>query len=358
MKKILFYIDSLQRGGAQRVMANLIAFFSTKYNVVLVNDFIPIHQQLSYSIPDCVKRIYLRKTVKGNSFVKNICRIFKLRKTLKKERPDVVLSFLGNPNKRLLLASFGLNCKKFVSVRNEPCHEYGKRKFDQWFASKLFSLADGIVFQTIEASNYFQKSIRDKSKIILNPISKCFYEAKRSVKDENVIAVGRFEAQKNHLLLLNAWMGIEKDFPEDKLIIYGDGPLRKVYEDYIIHNNLVNRVVLPGIVSDVPQILCSAKLFVLSSNFEGLPNALMEAMAVGVPVISTNCPCGGPKILIETDEQGRLVPCEDVVALQNAMKEILLSKDLREKIGLAAKLRAKSFEDDVIYAQWEDFLFK
>ena len=358
MKRILFYIDSLYRGGAQRVMANLITYFSAKYSVILVNDFIPVQKSLLYPIPDSVKRIYLRKSIRGNHIIKNISRIFNLRKTIKKECPDVVLSFLGNPNKRMLLASFGLNCKKFVSVRNEPSHEYGKGKFDQWFANKLFSLADGIVFQTIEASNYFQKSIRDKSKIILNPISKSFYEAKRAVTDENVITVGRFETQKNHLLLLSAWKGIEKDFPEDKLILYGDGPLRKVYEDYILHNNLVDRVDLPGVVSDVPKILRKAKLFVLSSNFEGMPNALMEAMAVGVPVISTNCPCGGPKMLIETNEQGCLVPCNDVVALQKAMKELLLSKALRERNGLAAKERAKYFEEDVIYVQWEEFIMR
>ena len=99
MKKILFYIDSLYRGGAQRVMSNLVAYFSNNYNVVLVNDFVPDDQKIDYELPDNIKKIYLRKSPDGNPFTKNISRIITLRKTIIKENPDTVLSFLGNPNK-------------------------------------------------------------------------------------------------------------------------------------------------------------------------------------------------------------------------------------------------------------------
>lgn len=358
MKKILFYIDSLHRGGAQRVMSNLVAYFSVNYNVILVNDFAPTDQKIDYDVPDNIKKFYLRKSLDGNPIIKNISRIIALRKIVIKENPEVVLSFLGNPNKRMLIATIGLKCRKVVSVRNEPSHEYGKGKLNQWIARKLFSLADGIVFQTQDAADYFQESVRKKSTIIMNPVGRRFYQIVQVTPKKDVVTVGRFEAQKNHLLLLQAWNEIEKYFPSDKLVIYGDGPFRKKYEEYIQEQGLADRVILPGIVKDIPEKLASAKLFVLSSDFEGMPNALMEAMAVGMPVISTDCPCGGPRTLIQDPKQGCLVPCGDLDSLKNAMKELLESKEMRESKGRIAKKRAEVFAEDFIYEQWEDYLVK
>lgn len=356
MKKILFYIDSLYRGGAQRVMSNLVAYFSNNYDVVLVNDFVPDNQKVDYDLPVNIKKIYLRKSPDGNPVTKNISRIIILRKTIIKENPDTVLSFLGNPNKRMLIATIGLKCRKVVSVRNDPSHEYGGGNLSRWFARRLFSRADGVVFQTQDASKYFQKSVQNKSTIIMNPVSKQFYQVNRCTPEKDVVTVGRFEAQKNHLLLLQAWKEIEQSFPDDHLIIYGDGSLRKEYEEYIQEQGLNDRVLLPGIVKDIPQKLASAKLFVLSSDFEGMPNALMEAMAVGLPVISTDCPCGGPRMLIQDLSQGILVPCKDVNALKKAMKELLGNIEERKHKGLSAKTRANAFAEDSIYGQWEDFL--
>lgn len=358
MKKILFYIDSLYRGGAQRVMSNLVAYFSNNYDVVLVNDFVPDNQKVDYDLPVNIKKIYLRKSPDGNPVTKNISRIITLRKTIIKENPDTVLSFLGNPNKRMLIATIGLKCRKVVSVRNDPSHEYGGGNLSRWFARRLFSRADGVVFQTQDASKYFQKSVQNKSTIIMNPVSKQFYQVNRCTPEKDVVTVGRFEEQKNHLLLLQAWKEIEQSFPDDHLIIYGDGSLRKEYEEYIQEQGLGDRVLLPGIVKDIPQKLASAKLFVLSSDFEGMPNALMEAMAVGVPVISTDCPCGGPKILIQEPSQGCLVPCRDLNSLKDAMKEFLESKEMRENKGGCAKKRAEAFAEDFIYKQWEEYLMK
>lgn len=356
MKKILFYIDSLYRGGAQRVMSNLVAYFSNNYNVVLVNDFVPDDQKIDYELPDNIKKIYLRKSPDGNPFTKNISRIITLRKTIIKENPDTVLSFLGNPNKRMLIATIGLKCRKVVSVRNDPSHEYGGGNLSRWFARRLFSQADGVVFQTQDASEYFQKSVQNKSTIIMNPVSKQFYQANRCMPEKDVVTVGRFEKQKNHLLLLQAWKEIEQGFPDDHLVIYGEGSLRKEYEEYIQGQGLDDRVLLPGIVKDIPQKLASAKLFVLSSDFEGMPNALMEAMAVGVPVISTDCPCGGPRMLIQDLSQGILVPCKNVDTLKKAMKKLLGNIEERKRMGLSAKTRANAFAEDSVYGQWEDFL--
>lgn len=127
MKKILFYIDMMYRGGAQRVMANLIEYFTEQgYETVLVNDFVQNSDKAQYHLPAGLKRVYLRQNLGGNKIVKNIERITRLRKVIKEEQPDMVLSFLGRPNKRMLLSTVGMRVKKVVSVRNDPYREYGK----------------------------------------------------------------------------------------------------------------------------------------------------------------------------------------------------------------------------------------
>ena len=116
------------------------------------------------------------------------------------------------------------------------------------------------------------------------------------------------------------------------------------------------RVVLPGRISYISEKLSEAKIFVLPSDYEGMPNALMEAMAVGIPVISTDCPCGGPKILIEDESQGILVPCNNAEALAQALCRLLKDDDLREKMGAAGEKRALMFKPDVIFSHWENYI--
>lgn len=356
MKKIILYIDTLYRCGAQRVMSNLASYFSQRYEVLLVNDFIADDSKSSYYIPKQIRRVYLRDKLEGNPVLKNIVRVSALRKLIKKEKPDVVLSFLGKPNKRMLIATIGLKCKKVVSVRNLPSHEYGSSAIQHWIAKCMFFMADAVVFQTEEAANYFQPSVIKKSTIIYNPVGKQFYETERKTDKRDVITVGRFEAQKNHRLLIDAWAKIEKEFPQDRLIIYGEGPLRVEYEQQIRNYGLTNRVLLPGVISDVSNRLAGAKLFVLSSDFEGMPNALMEAMAVGVPCVSTDCPSGGPKALMRDNIDGMLVPCNDIDSLAVAMKKLLMA-DNCESYGESARNRALIFREDVVYKQWDEFLF-
>ena len=120
--------------------------------------------------------------------------------------------------------------------------------------------------------------------------------------------------------------------------------------------NLTDRVLMPGSIANVWEKLAEAKIFVLSSDFEGRPNALMEAMAVGGPVISTDCPCGGPRMLISNEDEGILVPCGDVKSLAEAMKKILDSKDLQSTLSKNERQRAKEFHTQKILKEWDKYL--
>ena len=359
MRKILFYIDSLRAGGAQRVMSNLVRYFAeTGYDVILVNDYIDSEPDLiRYDVPTSVKRLALRHELAGNKYIKNVERILNLRRIAKAEKPDVMLSFLGKPNKRLLLATVGLQSKKIVSVRNDPLKEYGKSIFNKIIANTLFSFADGVVFQTEDAMKYFNKSIREKSTIILNPVSQSFFDTEWIGQSKTIITCGRLEKQKNHRLLINAFAQIAEQYSDYDLIIYGEGPLRAELEDLCSELGLQNRVYLPGNTDKIPMLIQQSSVFVLSSDFEGMPNALMEALAEGAPCISTDCPCGGPKVLIQDGINGLLTDCGNDSMLAEKIRFLLGNTEQAKKLGDAARELSNEFLPEIIYRKWEDYLF-
>ena len=353
--KILFYIDVMNSGGAQRVMSNLVNYFKRKdYEVVLINDA-PIDTNVAeYDIADGVKRYYLADDFLGNPIIKNIKRMIKLRHIIKKENPKVVLSFLGNCNKRMLLSSIGLDCRKVVSVRNDPNKEYGTSTIRKFLTGQLFKLADGCVFQTEEVKDYFPLSVVRKARVIVNPVKESFFEVIRDEKNY-IVTLGRLYEQKNHKLLIDAYEKIVGDIDDD-LYIYGEGPLRQELEEHVRKKDLQERVFLRGNTQDVEKVLSRAKLFVLSSDYEGMPNALLEALAVGVPCISTDCPCGGPKTVITDGANGLLVPCNCVEELSDAIYKLCKDNDYREKLGRRAKENAADFKSQRILDLWEKYL--
>lgn len=354
-KKVLLYIDSMQRGGAQRVMSVLSGCLCSKgVETVLVNDIVPVDGIAEYSIDSKIKRLFLDEGIKQGK-KSNLARIKKLRKIVKNEEPDVILSFLGPPNIRMLVATAGLPCKKYVSVRNDPYKEYGGG-IKRLIAGLLFHLSNGCVFQTEMAAQYFPLRVQKKSRVILNPVDETFFSEKWEGSENSIICVGRLYPQKNHELLLRAFQYIHQAIPSIKLKICGKGTEELKLRNLAENLGVANSVDFLGEISNVKREIVKSKCFVLSSNYEGLPNALMEAMAVGAPVVSTDCPCGGPRMLITNRINGVLVPCGDEHALANAVLEILSNEKIRRDYSEAAREYAQEFETGKVMKEWLDFL--
>lgn len=359
LKKIVMYIDMMGHGGAQRVMANLAGYFAdSDVKVILVNDFKLRDKQAQYQMDARIKRYYLREALEGNKLIKNIERMRELRRIVKRENPDIILSFLGRPNKRMLVATLGLKNAKIVSVRNDPCKEYGSGFVKRNLARLLFCVADGCIFQTTDAQKYFPASVQRKSTVIVNPVGEQFYSLKREEQTKDIISIGRLEAQKNNRLLIRAFADIADKYPEENLVFYGEGSMRHDLELLVKELQLGKRVVFAGDTSHVPEKLQGCTLFVLSSDYEGMPNALMEAMAAGVPCISTDCPCGGPRGLMESGKEGLLVPVGNMAQMSKAMDAMLGNPERRLWMAANGREKARQFKAGRVFGLYNQYFNK
>ena len=346
----------MQLGGAQRVVNNLMNYYcSLNYKVYLINDIAPDPKKEEYNLNNRVNRLFLDDKMISNSLRKNTYRIRRLRRVLKSISPDAIVSFLGPPNCRMLLATSGLHLRKIVSVRNDPYKEYGNA-LKRLISRILFRFADGCVFQTEEASNYFPKRVREKSKIILNPVNEVFFNTRWDEEWKEIAVVGRLQPQKNPLLAVKAFSLVAAKYPDFKMVFYGDDELKTEIVKKSIEYGIEKQVVINGKTQHVEEKLSKSTLYLLSSDYEGLPNALMEAMTVGIPVISTDCPCGGPRMLIQNSDQGILVPCNNYEALGQAIDIVLGDVELRKRMSENERRRSQAFRYDSIMRQWYDYI--
>lgn len=316
--KICFVIQNLGYGGAERVAINLVdswiklnhevffIFTSTKPNNTYPNDF---------------KHYYLSKDKKINPLLK----IRKTIKILKMEKPDIVVSFLSMPSFIAAVSASYLKIPVICSERNDPatCPSNKVIRFLRYLA---FKKANVIVFQTQLAMNFFNDNIKKKGLIIVNPLSKNFEPSKNLGKSDQkkFVSVGRLAKQKNYKMMINSFELIALKHKDAVLHIYGEGPEKDKIMEYIHQKQISGNIILEGI-KDISEIYENAYAFLMSSDFEGYPNALLEALCVGIPCICTNCPCGGPKDLQNDNQSLLLSNVNDVQSFSNNIEYLILN---------------------------------
>lgn len=348
-KTLLFYINSIRRGGAERVLLQLAERFAEDgWRCVLVTSY---GARDEYPVPKGVERLSMEAEQRPGSMLRrNLSRIRKLRALCRTYRPAALISFMAEPNLRAVLAVRGLPVKTLISVRNDPEKEYFNRLF-RFAARHILPMADGCVFQTERARAWFPERLQRKSTVIMNQVSPAFFDAPAPTERSGVVAVGRLSQQKNHALLLRAYAALGP--VEDTLTIYGEGPLRPELEKLIAALGLEGRALLPGQSESIPADLFGAKLFALTSDYEGMPNALLEAMALGLPCVATDCPCGGPASVIRDGENGLLIPVGDEGALTEKLAALLGDEELRRRLGDRAAETAEGFRPEAVFRQWK-----
>lgn len=358
MRNIAFFTLSLSRGGAERVIVNMCnEHFINENQVTIITC---MKKKPEYELDERIRLICLDKEeneLKRSMIERFTKRRKALKRVLKEIKYDIIVSFLPEPNFLILSLKPSIQIPVVISIRNAPQVEYASKLW--YILMRIFyKRADYYVFQTENAKAYFSffKHIRTNSAVIPNPISRVFL-AKHQVCAEKrnvIMTVGRLEKQKNHKLLLEAFAKIETEFPDYLLEIYGEGSLETELRAWIQAHGLEEKIKLCGVTSDVRARMDCAKLFVLPSVYEGLPNALMEAMAVGLPVVATNCIGGGADMLIENRKNGLLVANEDVFALAGAMREVLSNETFADKLAESAKQICNTLLPDKIYEKWDE----
>ena len=350
LPRVYFYINVLGGGGAERVITNLANMLAEdNYDVTMITSY---EVEREYILTRNVRRLSLEdKDSQRSRIIRNLSRIFKLRKICKEEKPDILISFMEEPNFRAILATRGLPVKTLVSVRNDPNKEYAG-KIGRFVGKVLLPMADGCVFQTSDAQKWFPERLQKKSRIIYNAVKEEFYQVDRTPVRGEIVTCGRLTEQKNHRLLIDAFAEVQKIYPFATLKIYGEGILREKLQNQIDSLNLNEKVFLMGATNDVAKALKTADLFVLSSDYEGMPNALMEAMAAGVPCISTDCPCGGPRELFGNLCIEDLVRCNEPKQLAQTMEKKLEQND---QLCMQRK-RAEQFRPEKINCEWKKYI--
>ena len=353
-KTIMLYLNSLHKGGAERVFAQLAGRFAEDgYQTVLVTSFSDPGRE-EYPLPENVKRINMEPERKQESRLRrNVRRVSMLRRLCREYKPALLITCMQEPNFRGVLAAAGLPTKLLVSVCSAAEMEYaGKLGF--LVGKVLMPTAEGCVFQTEEEKRWFPQRLQNKSRIIMNQVSESFFEAQHTGARHDIVTVGRLNAAKNQALLIRAFARIAPE-TEDRLLLYGAGELHDDLQAQIDALGLADRVKLMGLSADVANAVKDAKIFAFSSDYEGLPNALLEAMALGLPCVSTDCRGGGPAMVIQNGVNGLLVPAGDEEALAAAMLRLLRNPEEAEQLGKAARKTAESFRPETVFALWRDY---
>ena len=345
MKKKLFFIGTLCNGGAERVVSILSSQMAKQGMDVEILTY--YDRPVSYEIDERVK-ISSVETLSGKNG--KIGNLFWLRRYFK-ENAEVVISFLAPFNILAIAANLGSGVPIIVADRNDP-ERVPSNPVLRKVRDVLYRFASGIVVQTKKNQSYFSKTVQKKSCVIYNPVDlkENAGAAIETKKEKTIVTAGRLMPQKNQTMLIRAFAGVLTKYPDYRLVIYGEGPERENLEQLAGELSVSGQVIFPGNVSDLHEQMKTAKMFVLCSDYEGMPNALIEAMCLGLPCISTEV--SGSTDLIEDHRNGLLIRKDDQQALEEAMLEVIGQPGMAERLSKEAVLLNEKLEVNKIMDQW------
>jgi glycosyltransferase involved in cell wall biosynthesis len=363
-RRVALVIPSLEFGGAERVIVQMANHWADAGNEVAVITLASAAHD-TYELSPRVKRIALDlMQVSGNSLsavINNWRRIRELKRAIRDFAPDVVVSFTDRMNVVTLLAARGLQARVIVSERVDPSqHEMGSvwSRLRRW----TYPRAAGIVVQTESVREQIAKFAgRAPIHVIPNAVDAPPQQAVeraaivKSAAKPHVVAMGRLAVQKGFDHLIAAFARVAAEHPSWSLRILGEGPERSRLENQISELKLAGRVTLCGWTPQPESALIGSDIFVLSSRYEGFPNALLEAMACGLPAISFDCE-SGPRDIIRPEIDGLLVPPEEVDALARAMARLISDAALRTQLAAKASEVVERFSSEKFFARWTELL--
>lgn len=363
MKKILLLVSSMGSGGAERVAATLANAWAARGDQVTLLPTFSGRGDCFYKLSPNVRLIYLADLVSNNgrTLFNQLARLRALRRLMAVERPDGIVSFLSNVNVAAVIASAGLDIPVIICERVDPFVMPASRMLR--LACRLtYPFADALMVQTHAVAAKYAASGWGGRRVpvIPNPVpgqvlgvQVCHWDN----KIKRLLSVGRLDEQKQFNVLIKVFASLAAHNQDWSLRIVGEGPLREVLEQQVAALGLVGRVELPGRSANIVEELAQADAFVLTSAYEGFPNALLEAMAVGLPCVTFDCP-SGPREMSVDGRVALLVPLNDEGALEHELGRLMMNADLRRSLGKQARASVtERYAVDKVLEQW-DSLFK
>lgn len=377
-QKVFFVIGAMCGGGAERVitiLANASVACGNDTAIILTDQ--KVSEVIEYELDERIKLISisesvdiykfkakavwyasrtlgkLSKLITGKEsdlslvlkFKSRNCSEFKaLKKILKNNYKTTAIAFVNRPIFLTLLAA-GKKANVIISERNNP-EAFSSNNTTMAFIRKLYCKSNTMVFQTKEAKDWYKKNTKVNSVVIPNPVKDELPKRFEGERSKKIVNFCRISSQKNLFLLVDAFEEFCKLNSEYELYIYGEAignGAENYYEDLIAHIEGLkskNNIHISGFIKDIHVVVREYAMFVSSSDFEGMSNSMLEAMAIGLPTICTDCPAGGARAVIRDHENGILVPVGNVNELCNAMNEVANDKQLAEKLSVnGSKIR-------------------
>ena len=356
-KRLLFVIGLASMGGAERVLSVLAKKFAESGNEVFIV-CLDMHecQRSSAELTEGIEYIFIgqQSNVKHISYLH---RWQRLRREIKRIKPDIIVGFMLIYAIQALISTMGMHIPVILRTANIPAYELSPR-FVKGLTKLLLPKIRGAVFQTQSQQEGYLPYIGYSCKriIIPNPaVGNPFWNDPKDYTNKTILNAGRLVEEKEQKLLINAFAEIADRFPEWNLVICGAGPLRDDLDREITRLNLKGRVEMPGFIKDIDKYMHESSIFALPSQFEGMPNVLIEAMCMGCACIVTDFHGGSATELIRNNHNGVIIPIGDREALSGALVKLMGSCELREQLGSQATYLRERQPIDEISERWLEF---
>lgn len=353
-KEVLIVTETMGIDGPERVISELVKQWSREgYDITVVLTRAATRKS-TYPLPDSVRTIIVDAHEKGGKLAR-LDEIRQVRSILRMRPKAVAVSLMISTSFSLAMASIGLKNRIVLSERNDP----GKVPFtalQRKLRDLSFEIADRIVFQTQDAMNYFPPRIQRKGTIIFNPVNPDLPERHMGSRRKVLVAAGRLAPQKNFPMLIRAFARVSKECPDYRLDIFGEGADRESLQQLIDQNGLTDRIRMPGFSRNVYAEMVDCAAYISSSDYEGMSNSMLEALAMGVPVICTDCPIGGAKTVIEHEKNGLLVPVGDEEKMYQAITRVIKGPAFADRMSQNAYAIRNRLNIHDIAHQWSELL--
>lgn len=352
MDKIIFVTVSMRGGGTERVisiLANRMVSMGFEVEILMIAD-----SAIEYYLDKRI-RVSCISEATGGSLSGRIRRIINMRKDFLRDTNAHIISMGTVANMFTLLAAFGLRNQVTISERNDPnrLNHRPIKKHEVIFRNFLYKWADKIVLQTPDVMGCFPNTIQKKCVVIPNPVPESMptpYPVDE--REKTVLTAGRLTEQKNHKMLLNVFAEFSKQFPDYHLYIFGRGELEIELAELIHSKQLEEKVTLRGFSDELYYELGKGGIYVSTSNWEGISNSLLEALAMGIPTIATDCPMGGARLCIEDGVNGYLIPPRNEDVLLERLVKLASEEYTRSVLSRNAMMIREKYSEVVITKSW------